>query len=127
MTDNTDNQGRRGQWFSLAAFTTIALASFVNDMSGDLTDQRKEMKWSFSALVMSLAFAFMSMVASLVLRERFSGTPMEHGMVRPFTPTFSMRSENAVLTRLISIGRLCSSDPGRWSFYDYATRRGYRD
>jgi hypothetical protein len=80
MTDNTDNQGRRGQWFSLAAFTTIALASFVNDMSGDLADQRKEMKWSFSALVMALGFAFMSMVASLVLRERFSGTPMEHGM-----------------------------------------------
>jgi hypothetical protein len=52
----TKNPNRHSQWLPQAAFSTLCLVSIINPIEGDLKDQSKEVKWSVSALSISLVF-----------------------------------------------------------------------
>jgi hypothetical protein len=67
---------RRNEWFSVAAFSVIALVAITSEMEGDLGDQDKELKWSAIALIISLGVGGLAFFAH-ALGDRFSGTFIE--------------------------------------------------
>ena len=75
---------RHTYWFSVAAFSTIVLVSFVNYFpSGeDITDQPDHTKWALSAVSIALSFSAIAVFSNLLLKERFEGKIMEGGLVR---------------------------------------------
>jgi hypothetical protein len=78
----TSNPNRHSQWFSQAAFSTLCLVSIINAMIGNLKDQKKELKWSVSALSISLVFSGFAIFANyLLLNGKFQGTRVEGVMV----------------------------------------------
>jgi hypothetical protein len=82
----TRNPNRHSQWLPQAAFSTLCLVSIVNPLVGDLKDQTKELKWSFSALIISLGFSVFAIFANyLLLKGKFQGTRVEGVMVSEIT------------------------------------------
>jgi hypothetical protein len=78
----TRNPNRHSQWLPQAAFSTLCLVSIINAMVGDLKDQTKELKWSVSALSISLGFSGFAIFANyLLLNGKFQGTRVEGVMV----------------------------------------------
>lgn len=74
---------RNTHWFSVAAFSTIALVSIIDEFpSGEnIKDQEKETKWAVSAVSVALIFSALAVFANLLLKEKFVGTLMEGALV----------------------------------------------
>jgi hypothetical protein len=74
MTEEKKN--RRNDWFSMGAFSVIALVAITSDLDGDLGDQNKETKWSAISLIIGLGIAGLAFFAHL-LGKAFVGTIIE--------------------------------------------------
>jgi hypothetical protein len=78
----TKNPNRHSQWLPQAAFSTLCLVSIINPIEGDLKDQSKELKWSVSALSISLVFSSCAIFANyLLLNGKFQDTRVDGVMV----------------------------------------------
>jgi hypothetical protein len=77
--ENEEKKSRIGLWFSLGAFSTIALVAITSNLDDDLGDEPKEVKWSASAISVALGLAGLAVFAH-VARDRFIGTPVEGGL-----------------------------------------------
>lgn len=85
MVDDKElHQTRNVQWFALAAFSNVALASMTSNFANDLSDETKEVKWVVSGVSVALALSTLSFIAHFVLKEKFVGTIMEGGLVSYF-------------------------------------------
>ena len=74
---------RNSHWFSVAAFTTIALVSIVNNFpeGEDIKDQEDYTKWVVSAMSIALTFSTLGVFANLLLKDKFEGQILEGGLV----------------------------------------------
>jgi Mg2+/citrate symporter len=75
------NKMRLGQWFAVAAFSTIALVAMTSNFD-KIKDQKKEVKWAVSAVSIALTFSALAVFAHVLLKAKFVGTAMEGGLVR---------------------------------------------
>ena len=75
---------RDTHWFSTTGFSVIALIAFMKHIDGDIKDQEDYGKWTFSALIITLVFSSLSVLATLFIRKMFTDTLIEGGMVRFF-------------------------------------------
>ena len=78
---SSEESNRFSSWFATTAFSVIALVAMTIDWEGDVGDQMKEVKWSFSAILVSLCLSGLALLAH-VARDKFVGTPVEGGLVR---------------------------------------------
>lgn len=72
---------RRNEWFAMGAFSIVALVSITSEMSGDLSDQEDELKWSIVSLIIGVGVAGIGFFAH-ALGELFVGTIIEGLLVR---------------------------------------------
>jgi hypothetical protein len=80
MSEEQPKPNRYPQWFSVAAFSVIALVGLTSTLKGDLSNQAKQIKWSASAMSVALTLSALAVFAHIA-KDRFIGTPIEGGLV----------------------------------------------
>ena len=93
------SSSRITHWFSVAAFSTIALVSIINNFpeGQDITDQEDYTKWVVSAMSIGLTFSALGVFANFLLKEKFEGQLLEGGLVS--TLQYKHRSLSEVESR----------------------------
>ena len=72
---------RFSRWFAVVAFSSVALTALITDLPGNLSDEGKTVKWSASAISISLAMSALAWFAHMLIKDKFVGTHLEGGMV----------------------------------------------
>ena len=88
--------GRQSHWFSVAAFSTIALVAITSTFDVDISDQTKQIKWAVSAVSISLTFSALAVFANILVKDKFVDTPVEGGLVSHATRGEKLRGEFVV-------------------------------
>jgi hypothetical protein len=82
-TTSTKHEHHQTQWFAIMAFSIIALAALITNFDDDTNvgDQAKEIKWVVAAISIAFSVSTISVLAHLVIPDKFTNTNLETGMV----------------------------------------------
>jgi hypothetical protein len=79
---NDNKQGVYGaSWLSLLAYSVIALVALLWEVD-KVSDETGQNKWTVASMSISVAFSGLAVIASFLMKSKFSGTHIEGGLVR---------------------------------------------